>query len=473
MKLSMWILADALSDYNPSVKMQEGKPVLQNARLLMDGSQMSRYTVYLSTMDEGRIALLNGRDIITVQYDDVFHLLDVVLDVFEHYNEWANYGYERIREGISLEELLEHFQKLTRFHYQVSDSTGFILGRCLNPELSSPDPLYDTTLKSNQLNLQLLLDMNQDSRTFRRNFPTYRVELPHIHCVSLKSNLFVNDRHAGWLIGLNPDNAYTLGQVQLQDRMQHMTECWLTENHRQQVLFGTSGMLQDILDGKLVEKEEIFTRLGSQGWHTGDPVQVWSLRCQDLSDLDAQMMLRSLQLRLPDALIFLWKGNCAAAVNLRLDNESHVKRKIMDFASDNHCYIGCGRVFTDIFTLKEQVSAAWIAAGYAKDSSPVCWNDVILRYCGELLAVHSEAPLLHPALDILREYDHAHDTELSETLNTFLQCSGSYKKTSDTLFIHRTTLMYRLDRITELTGIDLEDQSTRLHLSLSFLMNGK
>ena len=41
-------------------------------------------------------------------------------------------------------------------------------------------------------------------------------------------------------------------------------------------------------------------------------------------------------------------------------------------------------------------------------------------------------------------------------------------QTSKALFIHRSTLFYRLDRIQKLAGVDYESEQERLYLLLSY-----
>ncbi|MDO4330198.1 MAG: helix-turn-helix domain-containing protein [Lachnospiraceae bacterium] len=61
----------------------------------------------------------------------------------------------------------------------------------------------------------------------------------------------------------------------------------------------------------------------------------------------------------------------------------------------------------------------------------------------------------HPALEQLRKYDLEHDTELYRTLQVYAESGFSQKATAETLFLHRNTLNYRLQRIREITNIDL------------------
>jgi DNA-binding PucR family transcriptional regulator len=64
----------------------------------------------------------------------------------------------------------------------------------------------------------------------------------------------------------------------------------------------------------------------------------------------------------------------------------------------------------------------------------------------------------------LLDYDAAHGAELVKTLSTYLECGGNYDETADSLAIHRSTLRYRLQRIREVSGLDLGDVDSRFNL---------
>lgn len=63
--------------------------------------------------------------------------------------------------------------------------------------------------------------------------------------------------------------------------------------------------------------------------------------------------------------------------------------------------------------------------------------------------------------------DGAGKGHLLETLSMYFRCNGNVVQTAGELFIHRNTLLYRLDRIRELGGFDLDDAETRLQLQLA------
>jgi hypothetical protein len=67
----------------------------------------------------------------------------------------------------------------------------------------------------------------------------------------------------------------------------------------------------------------------------------------------------------------------------------------------------------------------------------------------------------------LIEYDREHRSELLKTLIAYLNEFGALEATAAKLFVHRNSLRYRLVRINELTGWDLNDPEQRFHLDLA------
>ncbi|MDX2137150.1 MAG: helix-turn-helix domain-containing protein, partial [Chloroflexota bacterium] len=67
----------------------------------------------------------------------------------------------------------------------------------------------------------------------------------------------------------------------------------------------------------------------------------------------------------------------------------------------------------------------------------------------------------------LVEHDERKQGDLIRTLNGFFEANGNLAKAASDLDVHRNTLVYRLDRIKELTGLDLEDADNRLILHLA------
>jgi sugar diacid utilization regulator len=78
----------------------------------------------------------------------------------------------------------------------------------------------------------------------------------------------------------------------------------------------------------------------------------------------------------------------------------------------------------------------------------------------ELRRFHDEtvAPLV--------DYDEQYETELVKTLESFLDADGNVAQTAQKLYTHRHTVRYRLERVKELTGLDVSSTDGRERLGL-------
>lgn len=70
-------------------------------------------------------------------------------------------------------------------------------------------------------------------------------------------------------------------------------------------------------------------------------------------------------------------------------------------------------------------------------------------------------------LSALLSYDEAHNTDLVHTLRTYFRCNGNVIRTADALFLHRNSVLYRLQRIEDLLEVDLKESQDRLVLHLA------
>lgn len=149
------------------------------------------------------------------------------------------------------------------------------------------------------------------------------------------------------------------------------------------------------------------------------------------------------------------------------------KAELERLAGDEGVSIGISWPFTDIVEFKRYFNQAVASIKQAQrfginslifDYGDYSFYDLLYNYSGKL-------PLknyCHPSLQLLRGYDRENNTELYMTLRTFLECNKNHRTTAETLFIHRNSLIYRLNRIHQLTKLDLNDSGAVSYLMDSF-----
>jgi purine catabolism regulator len=84
-----------------------------------------------------------------------------------------------------------------------------------------------------------------------------------------------------------------------------------------------------------------------------------------------------------------------------------------------------------------------------------------LQGCDELIEFYKQT------LAPLAEYDTDHNTQLVPTLDAFFAHHGNVSQAAESLYLHRNSLLYRLERIGEISGLDLDDADDRFSLQLA------
>ena len=116
---------------------------------------------------------------------------------------------------------------------------------------------------------------------------------------------------------------------------------------------------------------------------------------------------------------------------------------------------------------KEALMAANV--GEAEDRSPMAFEDTGAYRL--LLPAMSEDPeelqrFYDETVAPLAAYDDQYETELVTTVEAYLDNNGNVTPTAETLFTHRHTIRYRLERVRELCGHDMSSTEGREKIGL-------
>lgn len=182
-----------------------------------------------------------------------------------------------------------------------------------------------------------------------------------------------------------------------------------------------------------------------------------------------------------DILILPQAGSILALIPDREETESCIKEffsRIVDraqreYGMDLRIGVGNSKAYLDeVKKSRNEASAALRAA----EVSGLKGNIFFYRDQGiyTLLSHVDDTRILdiyvEEKLGKLLQADELNDGKLSETLENYLNCSCNAKKTAEEMFLHRNTLNYRLKKIREILGCDLENLDTCLELKLAFLI---
>lgn len=120
---------------------------------------------------------------------------------------------------------------------------------------------------------------------------------------------------------------------------------------------------------------------------------------------------------------------------------------------------------------REAKKASKVLAFHQNSSHTLLYNDLGIYHL--LFAIQDKDTLsfvVQQELGALIRYDDENHTELTHTLETYLACHESIRDTSESLFVHRNTIKYRIHKICEILGYPLTDADRIFNLRLAFII---
>ena len=234
-----------------------------------------------------------------------------------------------------------------------------------------------------------------------------------------------------------------------------------------------------LLSGEAVTSETLEMALQFRGWQINGPFMVSCILPSDSQDGNhtAAYYCRILGSELKDVFAFSHEGRILMIINLR-----RLKRGIrefmersVEFLRDNHILAGFSNPFNDIKDLPFYWKQAGAALSEGLRLRPTIWyhhfSDYAVSYILNKAAEDIPARYLKAVeLKTLLDYDLANGTEYYNTLKVFLEENMNTVQAAKKLFISRGTMIYRVGRISELTGLTLKDAKERFYLLMSFYM---
>lgn len=468
MRLSMWVLADWMETDGLRVDIQDGSRELRNVRLLPSSDELSRSTVYLDADESGNILCTCGRDLIVVPDSDIDAVFNGILDCFEHYNDIDMKLRNLAVDGAEVSEVLDEAGRSLGQYFVVADATYFLHAWGGDESRLGGDEAALGSIRNRTMPLPAIMHVNKMQGIRTRGRESYLVDIPPIDSMAAVTNLFDGDRHEGWLVAVGRRPGFSRGELHVQDALAPIVMQALRQHADRDLRMDRAAVLADLLESGADGQEMADTRLASLGWNRDDPKCIYAVRQYDPSKNPSHVVGRFLERIDPTLVLVNYGGETLLFANLLLVNEGQLKDAMQPILSACGCAAGKSPWFYDTGLAARNAHAARVAAQQADARRLIVeFEEIKLDYALSTLRDGVIADVRHGAVDLIACYDEQHGTQLLDTLRVYLKCACSATAASKELFVHRSTLLYRLERIEEVGEVDLADSATRFHLELS------
>ena len=399
-------------------------------------------------------------------------LHNAVQRVFERYDLWSGELKAVLNEGSNVQALIDIGTKALENPLILQDSNFFAVA--VSTEYAG-NPSLEPILDSNNVPYMMMADRPPFDKAPGQ--PS-AVPLKITGRPALYHNIFQQGRFQYRLLALemggefHPSTAalleYVSGYVQL--------AIGFVVNETKE-LKALPFVIKSILSGEYRDAGFIEQRLGEFRWLPGHDYICARIHAElaDYRNRTMRFMSDRLGTVFEEACIFEYENSIAAFFNLSLSSydEASVEASVKSFLQDNNMKAGLSNTFSGFGYLRQYYMQAGEALKLGPRAKPYQWlhrfSDVkeqyILESCTEKLPARM---ICEPGLLKLLDYDERHNQDLFRTLYVYLKNNRKSVAAAKELYIHRSTFLYRLERIREIMGFDVCGENDQWYLLLSY-----
>lgn len=229
-------------------------------------------------------------------------------------------------------------------------------------------------------------------------------------------------------------------------------------------------ILADLIDGVIRRPETLRNRMKTRNWQISGRYRLAVIpagsgrRRSEISEYLSYGPERSH--------ILVHDGHIVLLLNEESHPEPDISEWLVSYIRKSGLRIGISDVFEDLLDTARHYRQACNSVALAllyQDPQSVCYYRQYRLH--DFLRVCCHADLfndyVHPALLVLQTYDREHNSQLTETLYSYLNNDKSIKKTCEDMHLHKNTVNYRINRAKEILNVDFSDARELFHLSLS------
>ena len=408
---------------------------------------------------------------------DPVELLEFIGQVFQKYEEWNQALFESRMMNGSIQSLLDMTGSIISNPMILIGMDFTIVASKGTPFGSLPSSVLGSTEETADLILSLKQDPNYEAAFHRIGYFYYSGN--GIAAPSLCVNIRRFDRTLYRLL-------ITQGEVPLDDTfgfileylariINHALSTNIVDSHdgRHQL----HQIFHTILTDSSADYVEVSRRLADYGWMSSHYYLCIFLKTEllDYKNLTHRSIISYIENIIPASCALEHKGNIVIYINLDLCqlSESDIEQKLASFIRDSFLNAGYSRRMLGHFNFHRQYIQASLSLQVGSRKFPHRWihhfNDIALTYLLEQTTKKLPAYMVcHEKLLNLKYESENSQSQLYQTLRCYLENHQNATRTAEQLYIHRSTLLYRLERISHSLKSDLSDPDELLYLLLSF-----
>ena len=432
--------------------------------------------VAVSSCDDSDFGNIPYIQVALENLEEIAEFMNDMQEIFDTADGWERKIHDLMLEHAGMERLLQVTSEFLQNPLTVMGLDFTFVAEAGSKYLPPRARLYtDEGLNVEYVNALL------QNETYREMADTHETVMFPAYisgCRSMNRNLFVDEKATHRLILTECRVEITQGVICVLDILSEKLEFLLAhEEEEADPDRDIERVFVRVLSDRTADYMQISRELSELGWGGNHEYMCLILQITYLNqqNLSTKAICRYIKKKLGDSVSFLYQDEIVVFFDLtRLGmNQEEVAGKLVYFIRDTYLKAGYSRVMTGHMNLRRQYVQAKTALDVGSRKKPYLWihyfSQVAMTYILEQATKRLPGTMIcHEGLLELKKHDEENQTKYMETLRVYLEQHLSATQAARELFIHRSTFLYRLDRIREILQSDLDDPEEIFYLELSF-----
>lgn len=432
--------------------------------------------VAVSSCDDSDFGNIPYIQVALENLEEIAEFMNDMQEIFDTADGWERKIHDLMLEHVGMERLLQVTSEFLQNPLTVIGLDFTFVAEAGSKYLPPRARLYtDEGLNVEYVNALL------QNETYREMADTHETVMFPAYisgCRSMNRNLFVDEKATHRLILTECRVEITQGVICVLDILSEKLEFLLAhEEEETDPDRDIEQIFVRVLSDRTADYMQISRELSELGWGGNHEYMCLILQITYLNqqNLSTKAISRYIKKKLGDSVSFLYQDEIVVFFDLtRLGmNQEEVAGKLVYFIRDTYLKAGYSRVMTGHMNLRRQYVQAKTALDVGSRKKPYLWihyfSQVAMTYILEQATKRLPGTMIcHEGLLELKKHDEENQTQYMETLRVYLEQHLSATQAARELFIHRSTFLYRLDRIREILQSDLDDPEEIFYLELSF-----
>ncbi|MCQ2500094.1 MAG: helix-turn-helix domain-containing protein [Lachnospiraceae bacterium] len=447
---------------------------LNNTGVLPEGCYICTSMPAMSHPKKTSIILIKD----SINESDLYNNLQ---EIYDFYDEWANTCMQNVENFQDFRSLINTTYQMLHIPLCLMDNQFSIVAQACNPRAS-----YILFGENGTVSIDTVNDLI--SNPHLRHLETAHGELDFDYDQNYKLyNFHYHNRYAGRLVMAITDTDQagreSLILNQLAEYIEYLLRRFGSFHSTSNAQHLLRTFLSESLSGIVCTPQNLLRLQQNTGWTDEHKYMMVSFLPEHRlkKELYPPYLISQVEELWADACAVEADGDVVMIINMSINGEKNLAdfyQSLAYMVRDGLMIAGCSRIFHDLKDIEIFYRQSRFAIEFGQKKDSTRWyfrfNDYALDYLFSYgTGIFKPEQVCHPVLLQLQEHDQNRQTSYYITLYTYFESQFNMSHAAQKLFIHRSTFISRMERIMEMTRLNLDDYDTRLYLEVSFRILNK